>query len=132
MSLAEIASLLQVDLKRVGCDPGTTNGQWNERSRRALDNFNKHAGTRLDVKVASLNALEVVQSKTSRVCPLECDRSSRADGEHCVPVVCKTGLVLRSDGTCQKPAERPKPVVRAARPKSGGKCMSFNGRQICE
>jgi Caspase domain len=38
---AELASLLQTDLKRVGCDPGPSNGQWNGRSRRALENFNK-------------------------------------------------------------------------------------------
>jgi hypothetical protein len=129
---SEIAAELQVKLKQIGCDPGSTNGQWGDRSRRALRNFNRYAGTNLDVEVASLQALDVVQSRTSRVCPLECDRGKRADGESCVPIVCKTGLVLRSDGNCTKPVKQVKPVVRAARSKGGGKCLSVNGQRICQ
>src|SRR5262249_58405505 len=53
---ADIVRLLQAHLKRVGCDPGTTDGSWNGASQKALDNFNRHAGTRFDVKVASLDA----------------------------------------------------------------------------
>jgi hypothetical protein len=132
LSPSEIAGELQLRLKRIGCDPGSTNGRWNDRSRRALQSFNRYAGTNLDIQVASLQALEAVQSRTSRVCPLECERGKRADGEHCVPIICKSGLVLRSDGTCTKPVERPKPVVRAARSKGGSKCLSINGQKICQ
>jgi hypothetical protein len=71
-----IARELQGELKRVGCDPGNTDGDWNAPSRRALENFNKHAGTKLDVRVANLNALGVIRSRMSRICPLACDRGS--------------------------------------------------------
>jgi hypothetical protein len=77
---------LQGELKRVGCDPGNIDGDWNAASRRALENFNKHAGSRFDVRVASLDALGVIRSKRSRICPLACDRGSRVEGNRCVPV----------------------------------------------
>jgi len=79
-----IARELQAELKRVGCDPGNTDGDWNAASRRALEAFNKHAGTKLEVRVANLNALSVIRSMTSRICPLACDRGYRVRGDHCV------------------------------------------------
>jgi hypothetical protein len=79
-----IARELQAELKRVGCDPGNIDGDWNAASRRALEIFNKHAGTKLDVRVANLNALSVIGSRTSRICPLTCDRGSRVRGDRCV------------------------------------------------
>jgi hypothetical protein len=79
-----IARELQTELKRVGCDPGNIDGDWNAASRRALEIFNKHAGTKLEVRVANLNALSVIRSRTSRVCPLACDRVSRVRGDRCV------------------------------------------------
>jgi hypothetical protein len=75
---------LKGELRRVGCDPGNINGDWNAISRRALENFNKHAGTKLDVGVANLNALRVIRSRMSRVCPLTCGRDSRVQGDRCV------------------------------------------------
>jgi hypothetical protein len=81
-----VARKLQGELKRVGCDPGNVDGDWNAASRRALESFNKHAGTKLDVRVASLDALGVIRSRRSRICPLACDRGSSVQGNRCVPV----------------------------------------------
>ena len=81
-----VAAELQSELKRVGCDPGNTEGDWNAASRRALERFNKHAGTKLDVRVASLDALGVIRSRKSRICALACDRGSRIQGNRCVHV----------------------------------------------
>jgi hypothetical protein len=64
-----IARELQAELKRVGCDPGNIDGDWNAASRRALEIFNKHAGTKLEVRVANLNALSVIRSRTSASVP---------------------------------------------------------------
>jgi len=77
---------LQGELKRVGCDPGNIDGDWNAASRRALENFNKRTGSKLDVRAASLDALGVIRSKRSRICPLACDRGSRVQSNRCVPV----------------------------------------------
>jgi hypothetical protein len=79
-----LARELKGELRRVGCDPGNIDGDWNAISRRALENFNKHAGTKLDVGVANLNALRVIRSRMSRVCPLTCGRDSRVQGDRCV------------------------------------------------
>ena len=62
---------LQVELKRVGCDPGEV-GPWTGKSRQALALFNKTAGTAFDVKVASIDALDAVKGRTTRICPLVC------------------------------------------------------------
>jgi Caspase domain len=134
---ADLARLLQVHLKRVGCDPGPVEGQWNAGSRRALEAFNTYAGTKVNVKTASLDALDAVRARTSRVCPLVCDRLSRAEGDRCVRIACDSGFALNAAGQCEKRKERPKPpVARHDAPSAtrggGGKCFSFNGRQFCE
>jgi hypothetical protein len=66
-----IARELQGELTRVGCYSSNIDGDWNAASRRALRNFNKHAGTKLEVEAANLNALAVIRSRMSRICPLE-------------------------------------------------------------
>jgi hypothetical protein len=128
-----LAGPLQLHLKRVGCDPGTTRGTWDAGSRRALENFNKYAGTNFNTQIATIEAYETVRTKPSRVCPLECARGRRPDGERCVPIKCETGLVLGADGACQRRVERTKILVRQTLGHSkGGNCVTFAGRRICE
>ncbi|ARP97750.1 caspase family protein [Pseudorhodoplanes sinuspersici] len=91
---------LQTELKRVGCDPGALDGNWSPKSVQALNQFNRRAGMKLDVKVATLGALDAVKGQKGRICPLICGRGERVEGDQCVAI----------------PAE-PKPVKReAARP----------------
>jgi hypothetical protein len=146
MDPADIARLLQAHLKRVGCDPGNTDGNWNDSSKKALDLFNKTAGTKFDVKVASLNALDGVRAQTARVCPLVCAKGQRADGDRCVAITCDSGSVLGADGACHKrpePTAKPKAVARSSEPaprapaaaapsRGGGKSFSFKCKQYCE
>jgi uncharacterized caspase-like protein len=136
MDPADVARLLQAHLKRVGCDPGTTDGNWGDGSQKAMAQFNQRAGTKFDVKLASLDALDAVRARTGRVCPLVCRRGEREEGDQCVPITCPAGQVLARDGTCQKPRE-PKPVVHhepraPAAPAGGGKCFNFKGQRFCE
>ncbi|HUF45675.1 MAG TPA: peptidoglycan-binding domain-containing protein [Aestuariivirgaceae bacterium] len=63
----ELARLLQIELRRVGCNPGTPDGLWGQRSRRALEQFNRQAGTSLRTAAATAGALEAVRSR-SEVC----------------------------------------------------------------
>ncbi len=56
----ELARMLQVELLRVGCNPGTPDGEWGAKSRRALERFNREADTNLRTQSASAEALEVV------------------------------------------------------------------------
>jgi uncharacterized caspase-like protein len=144
MDGADIARLLQAHLKRVGCNPGNADGKWDDSSQKALDLFNKNAQTKFDIKLASLDALDAVRSKTDRVCPLICTKGQRVDGDRCVAISCESGFFLNSGGSCEK---RPEPKARtatrqepaAAAPRrsgggggGGGKCFSFNGKSYCE
>jgi uncharacterized caspase-like protein len=131
----DIPRLLQSELKRVGCKTGDIDGEWNASSRRALSLFNDNAGTRLDVKLASLDALDVVRSKTGRVCPLDCERGYRANGDSCVKITCDSDQVLGTNGTCRPRQEHAqKAVTHNERKSSGGhgRCFGFNGKQFCE
>jgi uncharacterized caspase-like protein len=137
-SAQDIPRLLQSELKRVGCKAGEVDGEWNASSRRALSSFNDKAGTKFDVKVASIDALDAVKAKPGRVCPLECERGSRANGDSCVKITCDDGYVLGSSGGCEKRPER-KPAVAqrerrapAAAGRRGGKCFMYNGTSFCE
>jgi uncharacterized caspase-like protein len=132
----DIAKLLQTELRRVGCKSGDIDGEWNASARRALSLFNDNAGTRLDVKVASIDALEAVKTRTGRVCPLDCEPGTRASGDRCVKITCDSDEVLGSNGTCRpKPERAPKVVTHQERraPAGGrGRCFAFNGKQVCE
>ena len=136
-ALQDIARLLQSELKRVGCKTGEIDGEWNASARRALSSFNDKAGTRFDVKLASLDALDAVRARTGRVCPLDCDRGFRAEGDRCVKITCDSDQVLGPNGTCRPRPERA-PRVEAHRERGSaassgrGKCFAFNGKQVCE
>jgi uncharacterized caspase-like protein len=131
----DIPRLLQSELKRVGCKTGDIDGEWNASSRRALSLFNDSAGTKLDVKLASLDALDVVRSKTGRVCPLGCERGYRANGDQCVKITCDSDQVLGPNGTCRpREAHAARAATHTERKSSAshGRCFAFNGKQFCE
>jgi uncharacterized caspase-like protein len=138
---ADITRLLQAHLKRVGCNAGTVDGNWDDSSKKALDLFNKNAQTSFDIKLASLDALDAVRGKSDRVCPLICGKGQRVEGDRCVAISCGSGSFLNSSGSCEKrpePAPKPRtatqepaPQPRSASP-GGAKCFSFNGKSYCE
>jgi len=101
-SSAELARSVQAELRRVGCLTSETDGDWNKAAQRSLAQFNRNAGTRFDVKVASSDALDAIKLKGGRVCPLICEHGSRADGEQCVKIVCADGTFLNDDNDCEK------------------------------
>src|SRR6266478_1342194 len=78
---ADIAKSVQIELRRVGCLSGAADGEWNAASQRSLALFNRHAGTRLNVKLASTDALDAIKLKPSRVCPLVCEHGFKPDGD---------------------------------------------------
>jgi hypothetical protein len=107
---------LQAELRRVGCNTSAVDGNWNVASQRSLDLFNKHAGVKLDVKVASVDALDLVKGKIGRVCPLACDHGFKADGDRCAKITCRKGYEVGDDNTCEK-IEVKKPVAKRDEPK---------------
>ncbi|SFV17297.1 Uncharacterized protein, contains caspase domain [Bradyrhizobium arachidis] len=51
----DLPRALQAELRRVGCNPGAVDGNWGERSQRALNLFNTHSGLRLEAKAAAMS-----------------------------------------------------------------------------
>lgn len=98
----DLPRALQTELRRVGCNTGNVDGQWNAASQAAMELFNKHAGMRLDVKLASTDALDVVKSKPGRICPLLCAHGFKAEGETCIKIECESGFHLSGDNTCER------------------------------
>jgi hypothetical protein len=110
LSPQETAKLVQSELRRVGCLASAADGDWNATSQRSLSLFNKHAGTKLDAKLASFDALDAIKSKQGRVCPLVCERGFKADGEACVRITCRAGYRVNGDNECEKVRDS-KPVA---------------------
>ena len=107
----DVTKSVQTELRRVGCLTGAADGEWNSASQRSLSQFNRYAGTKLDAKVASVDTLDAVKLKTSRVCPLVCEHGFRVDGDRCSRISCAEGSFLNDDNECEKRRER-KPVAR--------------------
>lgn len=103
---------MQSELRRVGCLTGNADGNATQRS---LSQFNRYAGTQLDTKVASVDTLDTIKLKSSRVCPLACEHGFKAEGERCTKIVCAEGSFLNDDNECEKRRGK-KPVAARERP----------------
>ena len=114
---ADVTRSVQTDLRRVGCLAGAADGDWNSGSQRSLTQFNRYAGTRLDAKLASVDTLDAIKQKTSRVCPLVCEHGFKADGDRCARISCAEGSFLNDDNECAKRRDK-KPVARRDRPET--------------
>jgi hypothetical protein len=113
----DLPRALQSELRRLGCNTGAADGTWNAAAQKALDLFNKHSGLKLDVK-AGADALEVLKSKTTRVCPLVCDHGFKADGDNCIKIACRAGYRINDDNECEKvPEKKPVAAREEAKPK---------------
>jgi uncharacterized caspase-like protein len=112
---ADLTRSLQSELRRVGCLTASTDGEWNAAAQRSLTQFNRYAGTKLDTKTPSNDALDAVKQKTARVCPLSCEHGYKADGDHCTRIVCAEGTFLNDDNECEKRRDK-KPVATRERP----------------
>ena len=125
---ADVNKSVQAELRRVGCLTGSADGNWNNASQRSLTQFNRYAGTRLDTKVASIDALDTLKLKSSRVCPLVCEHGFQADGDRCVKITCAEGSFLNDNNECEKRRAR-KPVATRERPEPRRFPEAREGRQ---
>ena len=108
---------METELRRVGCLSEEADGNWNTTSQRSLTLFNRYAKTRLDTKVASIDALDTIKQKSARVCPLVCAHGYEADGNSCTKITCAAGSFLNDDNECEKRRDK-KPVATRDRPES--------------
>src|ERR1700681_3532897 len=99
---ADLTKSVQIELRRVGCLTADADGEWNAASQRSMALFNRHARTKFDVKVASVDALDAIKLKPARVCPMICEHGFEADGDRCSKIVCGEGSFLNGDNECEK------------------------------
>src|SRR6266851_750275 len=143
---ADLTKSVQIELRRVGCLTADADGEWNSASQRSMALFNRHAKTRFDVKVASVDALDAIKLKPARVCPMICQHGFEADGNRCSKIVCGEGSFLNDDNECEKRRaktptarrdrddradrpvrERPMPEARVSRPHASGQIVCDSG-----
>jgi uncharacterized caspase-like protein len=86
----DLVHLMKFHLRQAGCDPGDDSGIWTKGARRALEQFNRHAGTHLNTDLPSMDALRSLQNKEGRVCPLVCGKGTRIEGDHCIAAKTKS------------------------------------------
>lgn len=69
LSGAELASAIQQELARLGCNPGPVDGDWGLRTRNALGLFNQQASANLDASKPSETMLPILKSVPGVICP---------------------------------------------------------------
>lgn len=79
-----LTTILQKQLKRVGCYQGKIDGQWGRGSAGAVKRFNKYAKTTLPSNEAYKASIGELISRPSRVCPLICRGGFIKRGGKCV------------------------------------------------
>lgn len=81
-----LARNIQLELVRLGCYSGKTDGGWEKPTKDAIAKFNRYAHARLGVDEPSDDLISALRGHDERVCPLICAHGFRADGDNCVAV----------------------------------------------
>ena len=120
-----LATRLQVELVRVGCDPGKIDGNWGRKGRSALGDFARHAKLALPVDEPSEAAIEAVAARRERVCPLSCDDDEVERDGACVAKAARARSASKSRDDQD---ETEKPTKRTSRSKSSSTSSGSSGR----
>lgn len=83
---AELARLLQIELRRVGCYAGDIDGSWGAGSKRAMQAFTERANSTLPIDAPDLVLLTLVRNHGNATCSAEC----------------AAGQIMSSRGQCVK------------------------------
>jgi Caspase domain len=132
-SLTDLVKSVQAELHRIGCLARAADGNWDSASQRSLTLFNKYTSTNLDATSATVDTLQVLRARPSRVCPLMCDKGYKAEGDTCVKIACKAGFEATEEGCRKVRSERlagPEARHRRTIAPHGG-CFSYAGRTYC-
>jgi hypothetical protein len=136
-SAADLVSLVQEELIRVGCLAGEADGAWGPVSAAALTEWSRHREVRTAASGPNQETLDILRGEKGRVCPLTCSAGETVRDGRCVARSCPAGQHFGADGTCradatvaQKPAPRSAPPVRKKAPGRGNK-SSNNAVEYC-
>ena len=82
---AVLASSLQKELKRVGCDPGSLDGTWGPKAKQALAEFARVTKLSFPLDQPSDGALEVVSQQKGKICTTSCKAGETEVNGKCTP-----------------------------------------------
>jgi uncharacterized caspase-like protein len=80
---ARLSRLIQLELRRVGCDPGSIDGTWSAKSKSALAEFARQTKVAINVEAPSEAALDQLIKRQGRICPLACEGGMVEKGGAC-------------------------------------------------
>ena len=124
-----LARLLQVELERVGCNPGAIDGVWGDKGEAALQKFARHAKLKIQTDEPTLAVLEAVKGQHGRVCPLECGPNTVEKNGTCVAKSVPSREPVRSKAApANKPAARKPAQGRKADDSKSGMCWAIDPR----
>jgi hypothetical protein len=131
----DLARRLQVELQRVGCDPGYIDGVWGDKGEAALQRFARYAKLGLSTDQPTLAALDAVKGQAVRICPLECGPNTVERNGACVAKAAPDREPPRAKPyrNTQKAYERPAPAPKAPRYRPESKpsmCWAVEGRTM--
>lgn len=69
LSAGELIVSIQQELGRLGCNPGSADGDWGRRTRSAMSQFNRYTNFSLDTQKPTKAALPVLRSINGTICP---------------------------------------------------------------
>ncbi len=122
-STRDLALDIQVELLRLGCQPGGLNGKWRKSSIEAAERFNKFANTESDTDFPNLDLLENVRARQAKVCPDRRDAGKEKPKQPKLGKICKAGQKLSSKGRCYTPKAK-----KSAKKCRLGQRLSSKGR----
>ena len=79
-----LARALQTELKRVGCYPGSVEGNWGTKSKQALGKFVRLSKLSVPTDEPTEVALQAVAGQKGRICSIECGRGEAEVNGTCV------------------------------------------------
>ena len=99
-----LATALQKELKRVGCDPGAVNGTWGPKAKQALEEFARTTKLSIPFEQPSDVALSAVALKKGKICASSCGAGETEINGKCVA---KAKPEIAAQKKPQKPEEKP-------------------------
>ncbi|SEG69778.1 hypothetical protein SAMN04488144_14532, partial [Methylobacterium sp. 190mf] len=98
---SDLSRMLQLELKRVGCNSIDPRGRWGISSVQALTAFNHYRRSNYDTSKPTIEAVDFIKSVNVQVCPLICGRGERVIDNKCAKISCGLGFNLDQSGKCR-------------------------------
>jgi hypothetical protein len=114
-----LATQLQRELTRVGCDPGRIDGNWGAKGRAALSEFARLAKLALPIDEPTRVAVEAVEARRERVCRLTCDDDEVERDGKCVTKSKRSRSAAKSGDDDEDEEEKPASRSRRSTSSSG-------------